>query len=84
MEEILRRRYPNSLPALMLAAAAAGGEKEVENHPWAAPQPSHSAALLERRIHRLEAELEDRDEEGKRSLRAMEQHFQRIKVGKIV
>lgn len=82
MEEILRRRHPNSLPALMFAAATAGGERGGESPPCAAPQPSHSAALLERRIHRLEAELEDRDEEAKRSLRAMEQHFQRIKVGK--
>ncbi|KAK3572376.1 hypothetical protein QTP86_032604 [Hemibagrus guttatus] len=80
MEEILRRRHPNSLPALMFAAAAAGGEKEGESYPCAAPQPSHSAALLERRIHRLEAELESCDEEAKRSLRAMEQHFHRIKL----
>lgn len=81
MEQILRRRHPNSLPALMFAAAAASGEKRGEGHPCAAPQPLHSAALLERRIHRLEAELEDHDEEAKRSLRAMEQHFHRIKVG---
>ncbi|XP_060778344.1 centrosomal protein of 162 kDa isoform X3 [Neoarius graeffei] len=80
MEEILRRRHPNSLPALMFAAATAGGERGGESPPCAAPQPSHSAALLERRIHRLEAELEDHDEEAKRSLRAMEQHFQRIKL----
>ncbi|KAF4087905.1 hypothetical protein AMELA_G00076690 [Ameiurus melas] len=80
MEEILRRRHPNSLPALMFAAAAAGGERGGESHPCAAPQPSHSAALLERRIQRLEAELEDRDEQAKRSLRAMEQHFHRIKL----
>ncbi|MCJ8728206.1 hypothetical protein PDJAM_G00001680 [Pangasius djambal] len=80
MEEILRRRHPNSLPALMFAAAAVDGERGGESHPCAAPQPSHSAALLERRIHRLEAELEDRDEEAKRSLRAMEQHFHRIKL----
>lgn len=79
MEEVLRRRHPNSLPALMFAAAAADGESRGENLS-AARQPSYSAALLDRRIHRLEAELENRDEEGKRSLRAMEQHFQRIKV----
>ncbi|GAA6080502.1 centrosomal protein of 162 kDa [Tachysurus ichikawai] len=79
MEEVLRRRHPNSLPALMFAAAAADGESRGENLS-AARQPSYSAALLDRRIHRLEAELENRDEEGKRSLRAMEQHFQRIKL----
>ncbi|XP_046704057.1 centrosomal protein of 162 kDa isoform X2 [Silurus meridionalis] len=80
MEGILRRRHPNSLPALMLVAAAAGGEKGGESHPCAAPQPLHSTTLLEKRIHRLEAELEDRDEEAKRSLRAMEQNFHRIKL----
>lgn len=82
MEEILRRRHPNSLPALMFAAAAVGGEQEEKSHSRAVPQPSHSAALLERRIYRLEAELENSDEEAKRSLRAMEQHFHRIKVRK--
>lgn len=36
--------------------------------------------MLERRIQRLEAELESHDEEAKRSLRAMEQQFHRFKV----
>lgn len=36
--------------------------------------------MLERRIQRLEAELESHDDEAKRSLRAMEQQFHRIKV----
>ncbi|KAL7887005.1 hypothetical protein AOLI_G00047260 [Acnodon oligacanthus] len=80
MEDILRRRHPNSLPALIYAAAAAGGEEGGSSCQHTAPQPSQTAALLERRIHRLEAELEGRDEEAKRSLRAMEQQFQRIKL----
>lgn len=80
MEEILRRRHPNSLPALIYAAAAAGGDQEGSSHQPVAPQPSKTATLLERRIQRLEAELEGRDEEAKRSLRAMEQQFHRIKV----
>ncbi|XP_017562366.1 centrosomal protein of 162 kDa isoform X2 [Pygocentrus nattereri] len=80
MEDILRRRHPNSLPALIYAAAAAGGEEGRSSCQHTAPQPSQTTALLERRIHRLEAELEGRDEEAKRSLRAMEQQFQRIKL----
>ncbi|KAI4895285.1 hypothetical protein NFI96_000263 [Prochilodus magdalenae] len=80
MEDILRRRHPNSLPALIYAAAAAGGEEEETSRQHTVPQSSQTAALLERRIHRLEAELEGRDEEAKRSLRAMEQQFQRIKL----
>ncbi|KAJ8290869.1 hypothetical protein GJAV_G00018610 [Gymnothorax javanicus] len=72
MEKILRRRNPNSLPALIFAAASAGGA--------GTPESPQTVALLERRIRRLEAELEGRDEEAKRSLRAMEQQFQRIKM----
>uniref|UniRef100_A0A4W4HIW1 Centrosomal protein of 162 kDa n=1 Tax=Electrophorus electricus TaxID=8005 RepID=A0A4W4HIW1_ELEEL len=68
MEEILRRRHPNSLPALIHAAAAA------------VPLVDHTVALLERRVRRLEAELEGCDEEAKRSLRAMEQQFHRVKL----
>nr|XP_024656345.1 centrosomal protein of 162 kDa-like [Maylandia zebra] len=37
-------------------------------------------ALLERRIQRLEAELENHDEEAKRSLQVMEQQFHRVKL----
>ncbi|KPP67902.1 hypothetical protein Z043_113456, partial [Scleropages formosus] len=71
MEEILRRRHPNSLPALMLAAAAAEP---------VTPECAGTVAFLERRVQRLEAELEGRDEEAKRSLRAMEQQYHKIKI----
>ncbi|XP_077074157.1 centrosomal protein of 162 kDa isoform X2 [Siphateles boraxobius] len=81
MEELLKRRHPNSLPALILAAASAGAEVSgLDVHPAAAPQSSQTLALLERRVHRLEAELEGRDEAAKRSLRAMEQQYHRIKL----
>ncbi|XP_034553537.1 centrosomal protein of 162 kDa isoform X2 [Notolabrus celidotus] len=75
LEQILRRRNPNSLPALIYAAATAGGPEEANTSP-----PHRINALLERRIQRLEAELEGHDEEAKRSLRAMEQQFHRIKL----
>ncbi|XP_067304358.1 centrosomal protein of 162 kDa [Pseudorasbora parva] len=81
MEELLKRRHPNSLPALILAAASAGTEVDgLDVHPSTVPQSSKTVALLERRVHRLEAELEGRDEEAKRSLRAMEQQYHRIKL----
>lgn len=81
MEELLKCRHPNSLPALILAAASTGTEDNgLDVHPPAAPHSSQTAALLERRVHRLEAELEGRDEAAKCSLRTMEQQYHRIKV----
>lgn len=76
LEQILRRRNPNSLPALIYAAAAADSQDKSQS----AAASSHVNALLERRTQRLEAELERRDEEAKCSLRAMEQQFHRVKV----
>ncbi|XP_073781230.1 centrosomal protein of 162 kDa isoform X4 [Danio rerio] len=78
-EELLKRRHPNSLPALILAAASTGAEEDRLDVRSLA-QSSQTAALLERRVHRLEAELEGRDEAAKRSLRAMEQQYHRIKL----
>ncbi|XP_036931235.1 centrosomal protein of 162 kDa isoform X5 [Acanthopagrus latus] len=77
LEQILRRRNPNSLPALIYAAATAGSH---EDEATRTSPPSRISALLERRIQRLEAELESHDEEAKRSLRAMEQQFHRVKL----
>uniref|UniRef100_A0A3B5R570 Centrosomal protein of 162 kDa n=1 Tax=Xiphophorus maculatus TaxID=8083 RepID=A0A3B5R570_XIPMA len=77
LEQILRSRNPNSLPALIYAAAtAAGGEVTSSGtHP-----PSTVNVLLERRIQQLESELESHDQEAKRTLRAIEQQFHQIKL----
>ncbi|XP_012892182.1 PREDICTED: centrosomal protein of 162 kDa [Dipodomys ordii] len=69
MEGILKRRYPNSLPTLILAASAAGGIVD-----------SNTVEFMENRVKKLEAELEGKDEEAKRSLRTMEQQFQKMKI----
>ncbi|CAK7310215.1 Centrosomal protein of 162 kDa [Vulpes lagopus] len=69
MEGILKRRYPNSLPALILAASAAG---DTVNR--------NTVDFMEKRIKKLEADLEGRDEEAKKSLRTMEQQFQKMKI----
>uniref|UniRef100_A0A3P8VXP9 Centrosomal protein of 162 kDa n=1 Tax=Cynoglossus semilaevis TaxID=244447 RepID=A0A3P8VXP9_CYNSE len=74
LEHILRSRNPNSLPALIYAAAKAENEEE------AASQTKKVTDLLEHRIQCLEAELESHDEEAKRNLRAMEQRFHNVKV----
>ncbi|XP_008935190.1 PREDICTED: centrosomal protein of 162 kDa, partial [Merops nubicus] len=73
MEGIIKRRYPNSLPALIYAAVAA----EKANDPSA---KTKTVDFLERRIKKLETELEGKDDEAKKSLRAMEQQFQKIKI----
>ncbi|XP_067839980.1 centrosomal protein of 162 kDa [Heptranchias perlo] len=74
MEEIIRRRYPNSLPALIYAAAS------VPDADCETAGKLHSRAFLEKRIKKLEADLEGKDEEAKKSLRVMEQQFQKIKI----
>ncbi|XP_004462680.2 centrosomal protein of 162 kDa isoform X2 [Dasypus novemcinctus] len=69
MEGILKRRYPNSLPALILAASAAGDTVD-----------RNTVEFMEKRIQKLEADLEGKDEEAKKSLRTMEQQFQKMKI----
>ncbi|PKK33150.1 centrosomal protein 162kDa [Columba livia] len=73
MEGILKRRYPNSLPALIYAAAAAEKTNDLS-------AKTKTVDFLERRIKKLETELEGKDDEAKKSLRAMEQQFQKIKM----
>ncbi|NXD26106.1 CE162 protein, partial [Spelaeornis formosus] len=73
MEGILKRRYPNSLPALIFAAAAAEKTNDLSTK-------TSTVEFLERRIKKLELELEGKDDEAKKSLRAMEQQFQKIKI----
>ncbi|NXX93405.1 CE162 protein, partial [Centropus bengalensis] len=73
MEGILKRRYPNSLPALIYAAAATEKTNDLS-------AKKNTVDFLERRIKKLETELEGKDDEAKRSLRAMEQQFQKIKI----
>ncbi|XP_039077757.1 centrosomal protein of 162 kDa isoform X2 [Hyaena hyaena] len=69
MEGILKRRYPNSLPALILAASASGDTVD-----------RNTVDFMEKRIKKLEADLEGKDEEAKKSLRTMEQQFQKMKI----
>ncbi|KAM9724363.1 centrosomal protein of 162 kDa isoform 2-T2 [Menidia menidia] len=75
LEQILRSRNPNSLPALIYAAAA-----HEHGDQGGASGTSPVNTLLERRVLRLEAELDSHDADAKRSLRAMEQQFHRIKL----
>ncbi|XP_056421975.1 centrosomal protein of 162 kDa isoform X3 [Hyla sarda] len=72
MEAIIKRRHPNSIPAILFAAAAVS---ETEK-----PSKSSTVVYLERRIQKLENDLEIKDEDAKKSLRSMEQHFHKVKI----
>ncbi|KAJ7341706.1 hypothetical protein JRQ81_006514 [Phrynocephalus forsythii] len=76
MEGILKRRHPNSLPALIYAAAAAASSEGSGD----SSAKTNTADFLEKRVKKLEAELEGKDDEAKKSLRTMEQQFQKLKL----
>ncbi|KAL8611463.1 hypothetical protein ACOMHN_014518 [Nucella lapillus] len=75
MEQIVRRRHPNSLPALMMAAATlpdpaeAGGDNR-----------GRTVDFLEKRIRKLEREVEKKDEGSGTLLRGMEQKYNAVKL----
>lgn len=79
MEEIIKRRYPNSLPALIFAAASAPGlaQPAQEESP---KKQSPSYLFLEQQVKKLVKQLEERDEESSRVLRALEQKYNAIKI----
>ena len=72
MEDIIRRRHPNSIPALIYAASAIPGDKKVYESVEASKNVS---AYLEKQIKTLEKELEDRDEINSRKVRSIEQQY---------
>ncbi|XP_021349232.1 centrosomal protein of 162 kDa-like isoform X2 [Mizuhopecten yessoensis] len=72
MEGIIRRRHPNSLPALIMTAAVAPDE-----HQPATKTPT--MGVLENRIKKLELELEGKDTEAEKMLRSVEQKYLSIK-----
>ena len=75
MEQILKRRNPNSLPSLMIAAAAAP-----DVNPAAGNTRSAYSEVLEQRVAKLEKELEVKDGETDKLLRGVEQKYHSVKV----
>lgn len=78
MEEIIRRRHPNSMPALIYAASAVPGQNKVyESVDAAAGSQDNNkvTVFLEKRVKTLERELEERDEENGRKIRTIEQQY---------
>ena len=79
MEEIIKRRYPNSLPALIYAAASAPGQAQVITDDSPKKQ-SPSFVFLENKIKKLEKELEERDEEDNKRIRTVEQKYNSMRM----
>lgn len=75
MEQVIRRRFPNSLPAMMMVAANAPDVSLDVGQ-----SKGRSVQVLENRIRKLEKELEEKDELAQQDLRAMEQKYNQVKV----
>ena len=72
MEEVIKRRHPNSIPAMIYAASAVPNEaKAYENADKQAP----TELFLEKRIKSLEKELEEKDLDNSKKIRAIEQKY---------
>jgi len=80
MEEVIRRRHPNSLPALIYAASAVPGENKTYESIDNPTQNKSLNVFLEKRIKTLEKELEDQDEGNSRKVRAIEQQYQAMAI----
>lgn len=79
MEEIIKRRYPNSLPALIYAAASAPGHAQaVTNESPGKQSPTY--VFLENRVKKLENELENKDEEAGKRIRCVEQKYNALRI----
>ena len=81
MEQIVKRRYPNSIPALIYAASSAPGDGKPlksEDSPKKPNGPSY--AFLENCVKKLNQELEDREEEWARSFRVLEQKYNAMQL----
>ncbi|XP_031560338.1 centrosomal protein of 162 kDa-like isoform X2 [Actinia tenebrosa] len=78
MEEIIKRRYPNSLPALILAASSVPGVAQQTTDESPKKQPP-SYVFLENQVKKLQSQLEEKDDEASRRIRAIEQKYNAMK-----
>ncbi|KAK6170319.1 hypothetical protein SNE40_018734 [Patella caerulea] len=72
MDQIIRKRHPNSLPAMILAAGAVPDSIPDKKTP--------TNLVLENRIKKLESELASKDSENEQLLRGMEQKYNAVKM----
>lgn len=80
METIIRRRFPNSISALIYAASHIEGEGGEQK---GGKEPTPSVLYFEKKVHKLEHELEERDAEHSRRVRALQQQYTAMEVGAV-
>ena len=81
MNDIIRKRHPNSLPALIYAAASASNPDPAQDgHHASAPAKSHTVAFLEGKVKKMESELDEKESDAKIYARVLEQKYNTMKV----
>lgn len=80
MDEIIKRRYPNSLSALIYAAKSSASDEAEANDEVT---PSHSAVYLENQLRKIEEELKEKENESERSIRSLQQSNEAMKASKV-
>ncbi|KAK3091654.1 hypothetical protein FSP39_021588 [Pinctada imbricata] len=72
MEQIMKRRHPNSLPSLMMTAAVVPDEGSTTKTPY--------IIVLENKVKKLEVELASKDQDEEKMLRSVEQKYLSVKI----
>ncbi|XP_028411147.1 centrosomal protein of 162 kDa-like isoform X2 [Dendronephthya gigantea] len=80
MEQIIKRRYPNSIPALIYAASSAPGDGKPFKPEDTPKKQGPSYAFLENHVKKLNQELEEREEDWARSFRVLEQKYNAMQL----
>ena len=75
MEEIIRRRHPNSIPAMIYAASSVPGEDRVYSSSDSGEKSRPTNIYLEKRVKSLENELETKDLDNGKKARAIEKRY---------
>ena len=85
MEAIIKKRHPDSIPVMIWAAnhepsSTHDDAASLVNGSLANSKKPASVDFLEKRIAKLESELDSRDEDAKRDLRVLEQKHEVVRL----
>ena len=83
MDQVIRRRHPNSLPALIYAAnvsSTTATSTTSKHQALTDSSPKHSTVFLEQKIHKLDRELATKDEEWDRKMRSLQQKHNTLQL----